>query len=312
MKVSIITVCKNAEHTIEKAIQSVIAQTYNPIEYVVIDGASSDRTFSLIERYQSQIACLISEPDAGIYQAMNKGIHHATGDWLYFLNADDFLYDATVIQDLVEFVQQCPDCEFVYGDHEARFTSGQASIHQPAMPDQMLEEMVTLGNCLIQPASFFRATLFSRLGTFSEAYKIASDYEWFTRLMQDQTSKMCYFNRTIVSYSHGGVSSQIKPLFDEVFDIQNKTPLYQQPHWINTRLHRLQQSFAEKYDALERTHYLAIARQQRIEQLKTRQEALRAENETLKAELEAMKSSKFWTLRRYWFGLRHRLGIPGD
>jgi glycosyltransferase involved in cell wall biosynthesis len=91
MKVSVITVCKNSEKTIEAAIQSLLTQTYPQIEYIVIDGASTDRTPAILETYHDRITHLISEPDNGIYAAMNKGIQIATGDLLYFLNSDDYL-----------------------------------------------------------------------------------------------------------------------------------------------------------------------------------------------------------------------------
>jgi glycosyltransferase involved in cell wall biosynthesis len=326
MKVSIITVCKNAAKTIEKAIQSVLEQTYRTIEYVVIDGASEDGTKEILQAYSDRISTLISEPDAGIYAAMNKGIRLATGTFLYFLNADDYLFDSTVIQDLVQFVTEHPKCEFVYGDHEARFFSGHASIHQPALPEMMLEEMVCLGECLIQPASFFKADLFTRLGWFEERYRIASDYEWFSRLIQDQTITLHYYPRTLVSYSHGGASSNIRALFEEVFAIQNSIPLYQQDEWLKKRLVKLQQAFIDKYDLLERTDKLAIARYRDIMGLEARITQLRDEVATLKAEveplrqahavlenkIEAMKTSKFWQLRSLWFRVKRKLGLPVD
>jgi glycosyltransferase involved in cell wall biosynthesis len=303
MKVSVITVCKNSEKTIEAAIQSLLTQTYPQIEYIVIDGASTDRTPAILETYHDRITHLISEPDNGIYAAMNKGIQIATGDLLYFLNSDDYLFDHQVIQDVVHFFIDNPQYNFIYGDHEARFNSGKSSLHKPAPPDQILKEMVCLGECFIQPASFFKAHLFQQLGRFSEAYKIAADYEWFARLLQDKTLKLGYYPRTIVSYAHGGASSQIRPLFEEVFAIQNQVPLYQEPEWINQRLIELQKSFIDKYDRLEKTHHLSQKREQRIIYLESQEDALQAQVSELRSKLDRLKSSNL--IRRAWRKLKH-------
>ncbi|MBF2073933.1 MAG: glycosyltransferase [Synechococcales cyanobacterium C42_A2020_086] len=342
MKVSIITVCKNAEETVERAIQSIVGQTYPAIEYIVVDGQSEDKTCSIIERYLNHITVFVSEPDSGVYQAMNKGIQLATGNWLYFVNADDYLFDATVIQDLVEFVSEHPGCDFVYGDHEARLTTGEASIYSPASPERMLEEMVTLGECLIQPACFFKADLFRQLGLFDETYRIAADYEWFARLLQTPDLQLCYYPRILISYAHGGLSGNIPALFQEVFAIQNSIPLYQQEPWLSRRMQKLQQSFIEKYDLLERTHHLSMARLRHIEALEpqvqaleakvqaqafeiaqlkaatpaaalqTEVEALRSQTAALQDRIAAMETSKFWKLRHAWFQLKRRLGLPAD
>ena len=290
MKVSVITVCKNSEKTIERAIQSLVTQTYPHIEYIVIDGDSTDETKLIVERYGDRITHFISEPDNGIYSAMNKGIQLATGDLLYFLNSDDYLFDDNVIQDVIHFIAAHPEYDFIYGDHEARFNFGKSSIHRSAPPDQILKEMIYLGECFIQPASFFKSNLFQKLGLFSEAYKIAGDYEWFARLLQDNTLHLGYYPRTIVSYAHGGASSHIRPLFEEVFAIQNQVPLYQEPEWINQRLVELQKSFIDKYDRLEKTHQLSQKREQRIIYLESQEDSLQAQVSALRDELETLKA----------------------
>jgi glycosyltransferase involved in cell wall biosynthesis len=302
MKVSVITVCKNSEKTIERAIQSLVAQTYPHIEYIVIDGNSTDGTRSIVEQYGDRITHLISEPDNGIYSAMNKGIQLATGDLLYFLNSDDYLFDANVIQDIIQFLADHPEYDFIYGDHEARFSFGKSSIHKPTPPNRILKEMVCLGECFIQPASFFKAELFQKLGLFSESYKIAGDYEWFARLLQDNALQLGYYPRTIVSYAHGGASSQIRPLFEEVFAIQNQVPLYQEPEWLNQRLMELQKSFIDKYDRLEKTHQLSQKREQRIIYLESQEDSLQAQVSALRDELEILKTGGL--IGRIWRKLK--------
>ena len=115
MKISIITVCKNAETTIEKTIQSVLSQSYKNIEYVVIDGASTDNTNALIKAYRNRISHYVSEIDHGIYNAMNKGIKFAKGDIVFFLNANDIFYDEFVLEKVASVFSKA-DIELLYGD----------------------------------------------------------------------------------------------------------------------------------------------------------------------------------------------------
>ncbi|MGB3496063.1 MAG: glycosyltransferase family 2 protein [Elainellaceae cyanobacterium] len=332
MKVSVITVCRNAESTIAKTIEGVLSQTYPQIEHLIIDGASTDRTLEIIERHRQKasdrLTTVISEPDDGIYQAMNKGIRHATGDWLYFANADDYLFDENVIQDLVEFVQQHPDSDLIYGDHEARFTNGGSNIYQPVAGDRLLEEMICLGDDRIhQPASFFRASLFTDKGLyFNESYRIAADYEWFLKVLQASQFTVYYYPRTVVSYAHGGASGDFESLFHEVFEIQRQDALCSSPEWLSKRLERMQELYVFKSTRLERSHSLAIARLRQIKELTpiaTRvpglEEQIRlltsdyeSQISTLNTRIAAMESSKFWQLRSQWFTLKRKLGLPTD
>lgn len=256
LKVSVITVCRNAARTIERTITAVTQQTYPNLEYIVVDGASDDGTLAICDRHTAAITKLVSEPDDGIYQAMNKGIHLASGDWLYFANADDYLFDAYVIQDLVAFILEHPEADVVYGDHEARFPDGNASIHGCVTSDQMLEAIVCFqAGCLLQPACLFKRTVFEQAGEFSPDYGIASDYKWFLEALQVPSITFEYFARTLVSYAHGGRSSDISALFREIFEIQAKDTLCQDPQWLQRRLTALQQQYIDKYARLEENHY---------------------------------------------------------
>lgn len=326
LSISVITVCRNAEATIEQALQGVISQTYPHIEYIVIDGASGDRTLDIVKRYSDHIATIISEPDDGIYQAMNKGIRLATGDWIYFANADDYLFGNGAIADVAAFIAEHPHCEFVYGDHETRFPWGKRSTYSPAAPEEALEQLISLGNCFIQPASFFNASLFEKIGLFNEQYRIAADYEWFCKMLSAPDIQIGYLPRIIVSYYQGGLSSDIRPLFEEVFAIQNALPIYQQAQWIEKRMQSLQDSFIDKYDRLEKSNRLSMARLRRIEELdpiaarvpglEDRIKVLTMDYEqqisALNTRIAAMESSKFWQLRGAWFTLKRKLGLPVD
>jgi len=324
--ISVITVCRNAEATIEQTIQGVISQTYPYIEYIVVDGASSDRTLDLIKRYSDHIDTIISEPDDGVYQAMNKGIRLAKGDWLYFANADDYLFGPEAIADVAAHIGNNPDCDFIYGDHETRFPWGKRSTYAPAPPEEALEQLISLGNCFIQPASFFKAHLFETIGFFNERYRIASDYEWLCQMLSNPTVRVCYLPRTIVSYFQGGLSSDIPSLFEEVFAIQNSLPIYQQPEWIEKRMKSLQASFIDKYDHLEKSNRLSIRRLNRIEeldpiaarvpglldQIKVLTMDYEQQISALNTRIAAMESSKFWQLRESWFNVKRKFGLPVD
>jgi len=115
MKVSIITVCFNAEKTIRDTIESVLSQVHNDIEYIVVDGQSTDTTLDIIKEYEGQISKYVSEPDEGLYDAMNKGVNMATGEVVGILNADDIYHDDNVISDIVKNFDANPMDAF-YGD----------------------------------------------------------------------------------------------------------------------------------------------------------------------------------------------------
>ena len=115
MKISVITVCYNEAATIEKTLESIFNQTYQNIEFIVIDGGSTDGTLDIIEKYKDKIAYFVSEPDEGIYNAMNKGIKASSGEVLYFLNANDTLYSDDVLETVVSVFEK-GNYDFVYGN----------------------------------------------------------------------------------------------------------------------------------------------------------------------------------------------------
>ncbi|MGG6293191.1 glycosyltransferase family 2 protein [Leptolyngbya sp. AN02str] len=241
MKLSIITVCKNAAPSIATAVRSVVSQTYPDIEYVVVDGQSSDRTLEILAPYRDRITTLIHEPDDGIYAAMNKGIRHATGEFVYFLNADDALFDPTVIADVMAFIAQQTRCDFVYGDLHICRSGNSLRIRKPKPPEALAEALMLFLDGPQHPASFFKRDLFHQLGGFEEHYRIAADYAWFLKLLEHQDLAVHYIPRTIASFSLGGVSSQDqRRSLQEVFAAQNQAPFYQQELWKQQRIECLQ------------------------------------------------------------------------
>ena len=271
MKVSIITVCKNSELYIEQSIKSVISQTYRDIEYIIIDGDSKDSTKQIVAKYSGYITHFISEPDNGLYEAMNKGIKIASGEFINFLNSDDYFYDDHVVEDVANFINEHPECCMVYGDTHIRSDSKistQSFISKPPSPSEITEAVISYGSLFLQGAIFFRRDLFSKLGLFSENYKISADYEWFTRIVQDEKLKMLHYPRTVFSYYQGGISGNVTATLKEMFEIQNQVLMYQSNDWQRIRILKFQSSIIELQDFIQKIQTLSEERRILIEGIK--------------------------------------------
>jgi glycosyltransferase involved in cell wall biosynthesis len=239
MLVSIITVCRNASATIDRTLASVAKQTHADIQYIVIDGASTDDTKEIIARYSESIDEFVSEEDSGIFNAMNKGIKRARGELIYFLNADDYFCDATVIADVVRFVEEHPEGCVYYGGIEVRI-AGKAPIeHMPAPPELAGETMVC--GSLPHQGTFARRSVFERLGGFNETYRIHADYDWFVRVIADQDTVLLRMPRIIASFAMGATSSNLQAGQPEAYAIQNSAEYYQTEWWLRRRLELFQQ-----------------------------------------------------------------------
>lgn len=205
MKISIITVCKNAENTIDKTIQSVINQSYSNIEYIIIDGASKDATLQVIERYKENISRLISEPDNGLYDAMNKGIAEATGEFLYFLNSDDILIHENVIDNAVKRLKNLQE-DIIYGNVLfINKKTGSGYLFQK----EKLDKFFFYKKSLAHPSIFFRRSAFDKFGKFNTNFKIVSDYEWLLKAFIRGLS-FKHINIIVAVFYIGGLSSNPK------------------------------------------------------------------------------------------------------
>jgi len=244
VKISIITVCRNSEKTIETTIKSVISQTYKNIEYIVIDGDSKDRTKDIVLSYGNRISKFVSESDKSLWEAMNKAIKLATGDFIYFINSDDYIYDRNVIDDVVTIINKKPELDFIYGDVEVRQTQGKRIIQKSPTPNEIIESMILRGT-IPHVGSFIEANLFQTIGLYNENYRLASDYEWITKLIHDPDIKLFYFPRVIASFYAGGLSSHVQENLTEIFAVQNYAPIYQTEYWINKRFIALQTELIE-------------------------------------------------------------------
>jgi glycosyltransferase involved in cell wall biosynthesis len=204
VRVSIITGCLNSEQTIERTINSVIDQTYPNIEYIIIDGGSTDKTQDIIKKYEDRIAKWISEPDRGVYDAMNKGIVHSTGDILYFLNAGDYLYNTKIIEQVVDrFADE--SVVAVYGNVEVLNDSGK----KKGIRGCEVTHNNLLYRRICHQALFVRRVLFDEIGLYSDEFKFSADHDFIVRAIKKKQDKFLYINETIAKYRDGGMSCKM-------------------------------------------------------------------------------------------------------
>jgi glycosyltransferase involved in cell wall biosynthesis len=202
IKISVITASLNAVHHIERSIESVAAQTYPDIEHVIIDGGSTDGTLEIVDRYRDRIGYFVSEPDTGVYNAMNKGIRAATGDILYFLNADDRFCDHRVVEDVVSVFNEMPHVEIVYGNLIWDISGRMVRKTQPAVVTREYLARTTI----LHQTVFARRDVFEAIGGFSEKHRIISDYEWMVKALLTDGRSYLYYDRDIAVMGTGGLS----------------------------------------------------------------------------------------------------------
>ena len=206
MKVSIITVCKNAQDTIEETIKSIINQSYSDIELVIIDGDSSDNTKEILEQCSEKIAYCLSESDTGVYNAMNKGIKAAKGDILYFLNANDYLFDENVIADVVAAFKSSK-ADILWGGLANLGTNGEIQICKENYIDKLF---FLNGENMCHQCIFYKSELFNKYGFYDESFKIAADYDFNLKVLIKNKVKYTVFERIIAKFSLGGFSTSEK------------------------------------------------------------------------------------------------------
>lgn len=203
MKISIITVCYNSAATVEDTIRSVASQTYCDIEYIVVDGHSHDATVDIIKKYPETVSQWISEPDKGLYDAMNKGIAMATGDYIGILNSDDTFHETKTIEKIAAFLQSNP-VDACTGDilqHRNGKTIRRYS------SKRWNPEKLKIGFMPPHPAVFFKRKLFDDLGVYILGYKIAADYELIIRYFLKHKITWKYSGVITTSMATGGASS---------------------------------------------------------------------------------------------------------
>jgi len=205
LKISLITVSFNAQNTIERCIQSVLGQKFNNIEYIIVDGASTDNTIRIIDKYRDKITFYVSEPDKGIYDAMNKGMALATGDVIGTLNADDYLADDEILSDVASaFATQ--ETNIVYGDLD--YVDLNSKIIRKWRSGEYKSGKFNFGWMPPHPTFYCRRQLFEQLGNYSQDYGSAADYELMLRFIHLNKTHVHYLNKVMVKMIIGGVSNK--------------------------------------------------------------------------------------------------------
>lgn len=204
MKISIITVCYNSEQTIEDTIQSVLAQTYKNIEYIIVDGKSKDSTCTIINKYKDQISKFISEPDKGIYDAMNKGISLATGDVVGILNSDDIYADNLVLSRVAKSIK---DLDAVYGNLNYVSATNTDKIFRRWVSKPYLEGMFFDGWMPPHPTFYVKKSVYEKYGSYSLKLKSAADYEFMLRVIHKYKIQVKYIDSILIKMRVGGESN---------------------------------------------------------------------------------------------------------
>ena len=207
MKVSVITICHNSEKFIAHTIQSVLSQTHSDIEYIIVDGNSDDSTPEIIRSYLPAISKWVSEPDEGLYDAMNKGIGMASGDVIGFLHSDDFFIDEKVIEKLSDvFEHENPDS--VYGDIQYVDEHDFRKVLTNRKYGKCRLWKFKLGWSPPHSAFYVKREVFEKLGKFDTSFSIAADYDWILRILVKYKKRAVYIPEVLVRMRVGGVSNR--------------------------------------------------------------------------------------------------------
>jgi len=205
VKISVITVCLNAAETIADTLASIRRQSHPDIEYIVVDGGSTDETLSIIEQNRDIISILLSEPDNGMYDAANKGIGVATGEVIGMLNADDFYADKDVLKDVVSSISGGVDA--VYGDLHYVDREFPQTVKRNWVSGSYRKGSFKFGWMPPHPTFFLRKSAYDAYGLFRADFESAADYELMLRMLYRYSLKPCYINRVLIKMRLGGMSN---------------------------------------------------------------------------------------------------------
>lgn len=207
MKLSIITINRNNAAGLEKTMQSVASQTFKEFEYIVVDGASTDNSVEVIKGFESQFAHLswVSEPDSGIYNAMNKGIRRASGDYVQILNSGDCLAADDVTERMLDALQKADNPSIFYGNMIKCFADGRRYVDKGLEGQEVTFLHFYLGTLNHDP-TYIRRALFEKYGYYDENLKIVSDWKWFMQAIIDGGEKPKYADINVTLFDMTGIS----------------------------------------------------------------------------------------------------------
>lgn len=205
-QLSIITICRNEAKRIEATLLSVFNQTFKDFQFIVIDGASTDGTIKIIERHKARIAIFVSEPDKGIYNAMNKAIDYCKGNYIYFLNAGDILYSNKTLEKIFSYNIHA---DLIYGNIHVFNSSGFSKTLE--MPPLLTKEFL-LHKTIPHQATFTKKKLFDRIGKYNENYKIAADYKFSLQAIFQQKCSVQYIPEIFANFDNTGIGTVQKKI----------------------------------------------------------------------------------------------------
>ncbi len=206
MKVSIITSCYNREATIRGAIESVLSQDFPDIEYIIIDGASKDNSLNVINEYKDKITTIVSEPDHGMYEAINKGIRLATGDIIGLVHSDDFLFANDTISHIVSRFKETK-ADFLYGDGLFVNAENTDKVVRNWTGGSYRRWKVKHGWLPLHPTCYIRREVMLQRGLYNESYKIAADSDLLFRYLLGGDLTVTYLKEYIIKMRMGGLST---------------------------------------------------------------------------------------------------------
>jgi len=206
MKITLITVTYNSESTLAYSISSVNNQTYPNIEHIIIDGVSTDNTLEIAQSTPNRITKVISEPDQGIYDAMNKGIAIASGEIIGILNSDDFLASPNILQHIVQLFETT-GCDAVYGNLDFVGSRNIDKVIRHWKSSPYINNSFQNGWHPPHPTFFVKKEIYIKYGLFDTSLEVSADFELMLRFIEKYKIKAYYLNETIVKMRYGGVST---------------------------------------------------------------------------------------------------------
>lgn len=231
MKISIITATYNSADTIIDTLNSVQHQNYNNIEHIVIDGASNDKTLSLLNLKQNKISKFLSESDQGIYYAMNKGIALATGDIIGFLNSDDFYTSNNVLSKVIKVFNDNPELDACYADliYVDKLDTNKTIRHWQS--DKFKPGFFSKGWCPPHPTFFVKKSVYEKFGHFNTNYQIASDVELMMRFLEVKKINFSYIPELWVKMRTGGTTNKsVMNIIKQNIEIVNALRFHNLPY----------------------------------------------------------------------------------
>ncbi|RZK40534.1 MAG: glycosyltransferase [Pedobacter sp.] len=207
MKVSLISVTYNSEKYIRSCIESVIAQSYKDVEYIIVDGASTDSTIQIVESYGAAINHIISEPDKGIYDAINKGIKVASGDVIGILNSDDFLSNQHVLKQIADEFIKNKNLDAIYADVAFVERTNGEKVLRYYSSQKFRPWMFRFGFQPAHPTFYAKKSVFEKFGLYRIDMKIAGDFELLARFISRNKIRVKYIKQQFVNMRIGGVST---------------------------------------------------------------------------------------------------------